>query len=175
VTVIVVMGVSGAGKTTIGTALANALRVDYAEADDFHSPANIAKMTAGVPLTDADRAPWLADIAAWIGSHPTGVVTSSALKRAYRDVLRGGGDAWFLHLHGQPAELAARMTGRRDHFMPASLLASQLATLEPLQPDEPGAVVDTSNSLQHIVELALRAFGRRCRSNTVTLPSTPSR
>lgn len=184
-TVIVVMGVSGAGKTTIGKALAAVLGMSYAEADDFHSPANIAKMAAGEPLTDADRAPWLADIASWIRSHPAGVVTSSALKRTYRDVLRGGGDVWFLHLHGHHTVLARRMANRRDHFMPASLLASQLATLEPLQADEAGAVVDIDFAVRHIVELALSAFYARRSSDTpggsrgsrtgVTPPSTAPR
>src|SRR3982074_1423497 len=100
-TVIVVMGVSGAGKTTVGAALAEALGVEYAEADKFHPPANIAKMSSGTPLTDEDRWPWLDSIADWIAAHEKsgGVVTSSALKRRYRDVLRGGGDTWFLHLN----------------------------------------------------------------------------
>ena len=109
-TVIVVMGVSGSGKTTIGTALANALGVEYAEADTFHPQANIDKMTAGIALTDADRAPWLEAIAGWIRAHQEsgGVVTSSALKRRYRDCLRTGGNVWFAHLHGdrEPARRA---------------------------------------------------------------------
>lgn len=143
-TVIVVMGVSGVGKTTIGTLPAEALGVDFADADDFHSPANIAKMTAGHPLTDSDRAPWLAGIAEWVRMRRRGVVTSSALKRAYRDVLRGDRDAWFLHLNAHPAVLTRRLSRRRGHFRPVSLLASQVATLEPLQTDEPGSLVDVS-------------------------------
>src|SRR3954471_23755012 len=141
-TVIVVMGVSGSGKTTIGTALARALDVEYAEADTFHPQANIDKMTAGHPLNDEDRAPWLEAIAGWIREHEAtgGVVTSSALKRRYRDVLRSGGDVWFAPLNGPRALLAERMQTRSGHFMPVSLLDSQLATLEPLQPDEPGAI-----------------------------------
>ncbi|MEV7091249.1 gluconokinase [Amycolatopsis sp. NPDC051045] len=159
-TVIVVMGVSGSGKTTIGTALANALDVEYAEADTFHPKANIDKMTAGTPLTDTDRAPWLEAIAGWIREHEAtgGVVTSSALKRRYRDVLRSGGDVWFAHLNGPRALLAERMKTRSGHFMPVSLLDSQLAALEPLQPDEPGAIFDITGTPEEITEAALTAF-----------------
>ena len=157
-TVIVVMGVSGAGKTTVGQALAERLGVPYAEADDFHSSANIAKMGAGEPLTDADRAPWLVSIAGWISEHPSGVVTSSALKRAYRDVLRDGGPVWFLHLDGTRELLAARVAARREHFMPVSLLDSQLATLEPLQPDEHGVVISADRPVDMVVEVALQTF-----------------
>ncbi|WP_206797586.1 gluconokinase [Amycolatopsis sp. MtRt-6] len=162
-TVIVVMGVSGSGKTTIGTALAEALGVEYAEADTFHPKANIDKMTAGTPLTDEDRAPWLAAIAGWIREHQAtgGVVTSSALKRRYRDVLRGGGDVWFAHLHGDREILAERMQSRSGHFMPVSLLDSQLADLEPLQPDEPGAIFDIRRTPAEITEAALTAFRER--------------
>lgn len=159
-TVIVVMGVSGAGKTTIGTAVAEGLGVDYAEADTFHPPANIAKMTAGHPLTDADRAPWLAAIANWIAEHAEtgGVVSSSALKRSYRDVLRSGGPVWFLHLHGARELLAERMKTRSGHFMPVSLLDSQLADLEPLQPDEPGRTFDLAQRPADLVAAALTAL-----------------
>ncbi|MEU4249239.1 gluconokinase [Amycolatopsis sp. NPDC026612] len=159
-TVIVVMGVSGSGKTTIGTALAAALDVEYAEADTFHPKANIDKMTAGTPLTDADRAPWLEAIAGWIREHEAtgGVVTSSALKRRYRDVLRSGGDVWFAHLDGPRELLAERMQTRSGHFMPVSLLDSQLATLEPLQPDEPGAIFAITGTPAEITEAALTAF-----------------
>ncbi|WP_410590684.1 gluconokinase [Amycolatopsis sp. lyj-23] len=160
-TVIVVMGVSGSGKTTIGTALAAALGVEYAEADTFHPKANIDKMTAGTPLTDEDRAPWLEAIAGWIRAHQDtgGVVTSSALKRRYRDVLRSGGDVFFVHLHGDRAQLAERMKTRKGHFMPVSLLDSQLADLEPLEPDEAGIVLDnTSGTPAEITEAALTAL-----------------
>lgn len=159
-TVIVVMGVSGSGKTTIGTALAGALGVEYAEADTFHPQANIDKMTAGHPLTDADRAPWLEAIAGWIRDHRDtgGVVTSSALKRRYRDVLRTGGDVWFAHLHGDREILAERMKSRSGHFMPVSLLDSQLADLEPLEADEPGAIFDIRETPAEITEAALTAF-----------------
>ncbi|MBE1498488.1 gluconokinase [Amycolatopsis lexingtonensis] len=162
-TVIVVMGVSGSGKTTIGTALARALDVEYAEADSFHPKANIDKMTAGHPLTDSDRAPWLEAIAGWIREHQAGggVVTSSALKRRYRDVLRTGGPVWFAHLHGDREILAERMKSRSGHFMPVSLLDSQLADLEPLEPDEPGAIFDIRETPAAITDAALTAFRER--------------
>jgi gluconokinase len=162
-TVIVVMGVSGSGKTTIGTALARALDVEYAEADTFHPQANIDKMTAGHPLNDEDRAPWLEAIAGWIREHQAsgGVVTSSALKRRYRDVLRTGGNVWFAHLHGDREILAERMKSRSGHFMPVSLLDSQLADLEPLEPDEPGAVFDIRETPAEITAAALTAFRER--------------
>jgi gluconokinase len=157
VSVVVVMGVSGSGKTTVGTALADALGVEYAEADKFHSPENIAKMSAGTPLTDEDRWPWLRSIAEWIREHEEtgGVVTSSALKREYRDLLRTGGDTWFLHLNGSHELIAGRLASREGHFMPASLLDSQLATLEPLDSDEPGLVVDAAAPADKLVTAAL--------------------
>ncbi|WP_340684373.1 gluconokinase [Amycolatopsis coloradensis] len=162
-TVIVVMGVSGSGKTTVGTALAERLGVDYAEADTFHPKANIDKMSSGHPLNDEDRRPWLEAIAAWIRDHQSsgGVVTSSALKYRYRDILRGGGDVWFLHLHGDRDLLADRMKTRSGHFMPVSLLDSQLADLEPLQPDEFGLVADIAKKPEEIVDTALSAFEDR--------------
>ncbi|EMD21706.1 gluconokinase [Amycolatopsis azurea] len=159
-TVIVVMGVSGSGKTTVGTALAERLGVDYAEADTFHPQANIDKMSSGHPLNDEDRQPWLEAIAAWISDHQSsgGVVTSSALKHRYRDILRGGGKVWFLHLHGDRDLLAERMKHRSGHFMPVSLLDSQLADLEPLRPDEHGLIADIADKPEGIVETALSAF-----------------
>ncbi|MEW2498892.1 gluconokinase [Amycolatopsis sp. NPDC047767] len=162
-TVIVVMGVSGSGKTTVGEALAEHLGVEYAEADSFHSKANIEKMSAGHALTDADREPWLQAIAHWIAEHQEsgGVVSSSALKRRYRDELRAGGNVWFLHLHGDRDVLAERMQTRKGHFMPVSLLDSQLADLEPLQPDEPGLVLEITESPAALVEAAIHAFQER--------------
>ncbi|WP_181777057.1 gluconokinase [Amycolatopsis pittospori] len=159
-TVIVVMGVSGSGKTTVGTALAERLGVDYAEADTFHPQANIDKMSSGHPLNDEDRQPWLEAIADWIREHQDsgGVVTSSALKYRYRDILRNGGKVWFLHLHGDRALLAERMATRSGHFMPVSLLDSQLADLEPLQPDEFGLVADIAKTPEEIVNTSLAAF-----------------
>lgn len=149
--IVVVTGVAGSGKTTIGTALARRLGWPFADADTFHSPENIAKMHAGTPLTDADRGPWLAAIAAWIAERSAagtgGVVTCSALKRRYRDVLRDGrDDVCFASLTAPRDVLAARMAHRRGHFMPASLLDSQLAALEPLQPGEPGSSIDASTT-----------------------------
>jgi gluconokinase len=156
-TVIVVMGVAGAGKTTVGTHLAQALGVEYAEGDAFHPQANVQKMSTGIPLTDDDRWPWLQAIAHWIRAHQRtgGVVSSSALKHRYRDVLRRGGDVWFLHLQGPRDVIAERMQHRAGHFMPMSLLDSQFADLEPLAADERGLVVDIQATLDQIVSRAL--------------------
>src|SRR5580698_10478573 len=137
------MGVSGTGKSTIARLLAEDLGWASAEGDDFHSAANVAKMHAGHPLTDEDRLPWLKAIADWIGVREAagdgGVVTCSALKRSYRDLLRAGHpDVRFICLIGSHDLLEQRLEHRAGHFMPASLLDSQLDTLEPLQPDEPG-------------------------------------
>ncbi|WP_277209281.1 gluconokinase [Isoptericola croceus] len=151
------MGVAGSGKTTVARMLAERIGVEYAEADTFHSEANIAKMSTGTPLTDADRAPWLEAIRDWLtaeadAGRPT-VVTCSALKRSYRDVLRTArGRVRFLHLHGSPEMLAERITGRSGHFMPTSLLPSQLATLEPLDDDEDGLTVDVAAPPEEIVD-----------------------
>jgi gluconokinase len=159
--VVVVMGVSGSGKTTVGHELAERLGVPYAEADEFHPRANIDKMSAGTPLTDEDRWPWLRAIAAWIAEQAGrdgGVVTCSALKRRYRDLLRSAADSvWFLHLDGDRELIADRITSRHGHFMPPALLDSQFADLEPLDPDEPGLTVDVATPPEEIVELALRA------------------
>jgi len=158
--VAVVMGVSGTGKSTLGTALARDLGWPYAEGDDFHSAANVAKMRAGHPLTDEDRWPWLRAIAAWIGEREQagsgGVVTCSALRRSYRDLLRAGHpDVRFICLAGSRDVLAARLAGRQGHFMPPSLLDSQLATFEPLGPDESGGEVDIQGTPAQ-TELAAR-------------------
>lgn len=163
VPVIVVMGVSGSGKTTVGTRLADALRVEYAEGDDFHPPANVAKMAAGTPLGDADREPWLDALAAWMAERRGrgAVVTCSALKRAYRDRLRASApDTFFLHLHVPRGELERRMAERRGHFMPSSLLDSQLAALEPLDPDEDGSAVDATRPPADVVREAVAALRR---------------
>lgn len=155
---VVTMGVSGSGKSTVGAALAHRLRVPFVDADDVHPPQNIAKMAAGVPLTDADRGPWLRVVAAWLHEHRAtgGVVACSALRRSYRDVLRGPATRTvFVHLHGDRDDLAARVTGRPGHFMPAALLDSQLATLEPLEADERGGVLDISSPADVLVEQAL--------------------
>jgi gluconokinase len=139
---VVVMGVSGTGKSTIGRALADALRLPFVEGDDLHPPANVAKMAAGIPLTDADRAPWLDLVAARLAGPPA-VVACSALRRIYRDRLRmDAPDLALVYLHGTRELLAGRMAARPGHFMPTSLLDSQLATLEPPTPDENALAVD---------------------------------
>ncbi|MGY2008411.1 gluconokinase [Nocardia gipuzkoensis] len=157
------MGVSGSGKTTVGTRLADALGVDYAEGDEFHPPANVAKMAAGTPLDDADREPWLDALAGWLAerSGQGAVVTCSALRRVYRDRLRASApDAFFLHLDLPRGELERRVAERRGHFMPPSLLDSQLATLEPLEPDEIGSTVDGTRSPEDLVREVVAALER---------------
>jgi len=144
--VLVVMGVAGAGKSTVGRALAERLGWRYLEADDLHPAANVAKMRSGTPLTDADRAPWLAAVAevieAWLAQGASGVTACSALKRAYRERLAGGrGEVRFVYLEGAEATLRARLEARRGHYFPPALLASQLADLEPPAPDENAIVV----------------------------------
>lgn len=153
---IVVMGVSGCGKSTVAAALAAELGGVYLDADDFHPPANVAKMAAGVPLTDADRMPWLGVVgdamAAATARGELVVVACSALRRAYRDVLRAAVvDTFFVQLDGPPELLAARITARAEHFMPPALLASQLALLEPLAPDERGSVVSIDAPVLEVV------------------------
>ncbi|NIJ12677.1 gluconokinase [Saccharomonospora amisosensis] len=159
-TCLVVMGVSGAGKSTLARPLAARLCWPVAEADDFHPDANIAKMASGVPLTDADRAPWLAAIRDWINAQaetgPGAVVTCSALKRRYRDSLRAArARVRFVHLEGSRDVIAGRLATRTGHFMPPSLLESQFGDLEPLAPDEDGVTVDVGDSPQRIIEAAL--------------------
>ena len=141
---IVVMGVSGSGKTVVGRALAARLGLPYADGDEFHSPANIAKMKSGVPLDDADRAPWLDAVGAWLAERQ-GVVSCSALKRAYRDRLRCSvPHALFVQLNVDPKVLQERVEARQGHFMPSSLLPSQLATFEPLALEEHGLIIDNT-------------------------------
>ncbi len=153
--VVVVMGVSGAGKTTIGRRLADTLGWDFAEGDDLHPAASVAKMESGEPLTDADRKPWLELVAAWIDGEISagrrGVITCSALKRTYRDVLRRP-EVLFAYLAAPRAELGRRLTLRTKHFMPASLLDSQLTTLEPPAADE-AAIVVAAHDPQQAVKL----------------------
>jgi len=151
---LVVMGVSGSGKSTVGAALAQRLRVPFADADDFHPPANIEKMTAGHALDDHDRHPWLDAVGGWLADHPDGgVMSCSALKRKYRDQLRHHiASVAFVLLQGTPEVIRKRQASRPGHFMPASLLASQFATLEQLAPDENGVVIDVDQSVDAIVE-----------------------
>nr|WP_229673530.1 gluconokinase [Nakamurella endophytica] len=143
--VLVVMGVSGSGKSTVAALLAGQLGWDLEEGDDLHPPENVAKMAAGTPLTDQDRWPWLETVASWIMEHTMaglpGIITCSALKRSYRDVLRGP-DVVFVYLRGSRDMIGARMAARVNHFMPAALLDSQLSTLEPPGPDEQVLTVD---------------------------------
>ncbi len=156
---VVVMGVTGSGKSTVGVALAERLGVPYGDADDFHPPANIAKMSAGVPLDDDDRAPWLRAIGAWLAEHgERGAVAScSALKRAYRDVLRAAApDVVFLHLHGEPDTVRDRVASRTEHFMPESLVRSQFDALEPLGDGEAGVVLDFRLPVAELVDAFLR-------------------
>ncbi|MFE0791146.1 gluconate kinase [Streptomyces sp. alain-838] len=159
--VVVVMGVAGTGKTTIGPLLAARLGVPYAEGDDFHPPANIAKMTAGTPLTDEDRWPWLDAIGGWAHGRAGlgGVVSSSALKRSYRDRLRAAAPGVvFVHLTGSRELIEDRMSQRQGHFMPTALLDSQFATLQPLEPDEAGVAVDVAGTPEEITERAVHAL-----------------
>jgi gluconokinase len=159
-TVIIVMGVAGSGKTTIAQRLAQDLGWKQTEADDLHSPENVAKMAAGIPLTDNDREPWLRLICQWIDETAGNqVVTCSALRRSYRDILRtADARVRFLHLHGSQDTLASRIGARTDHFMPAAMLTSQMETLEPLTSDEDGVSVDIDGTPIEIVQRALLAL-----------------
>jgi len=159
--VLVVMGVSGVGKTTLAKALAERLGWTFKEGDELHPAANIAKMKAGTPLTDADRAPWLDAIAAWIDGQleagRSGVITCSALKRAYRDrLLAGRPQVVFVFDQLDEAATAKRIAARQGHFMPPSLLASQFADLEPPGPDEPVIAVDGASPIEAQVKAVVR-------------------
>lgn len=156
---LVVMGVAGSGKSTVARSIQDRLGWSFAEGDDFHPIANIAKMSSGTPLTDEDRWPWLDSIVAWTAREDEAdrdtIVTCSALRRVYRDRLRAApGRTVFLHLHGAESVLAQRLTDRPGHFMPPSLLPSQLATLESLGADEEGVVLDIDAPLDVLVEQA---------------------
>jgi carbohydrate kinase (thermoresistant glucokinase family) len=186
---IVIMGVSGCGKSSVGQGLAAALGIEFVEGDELHPPRNVALMAAGTPLNDADRAGWLQALAGVLTSAQADgrglVVSCSALKRTYRDVLRGGAaDVRFVFLQGSPALLEARVQRRRGHYMPASLLHSQLATLEPPDADEGAITIDIDQPTERIVDtlrhtmssfekiiLHTGADGRACfRSEAVPLP-----
>lgn len=147
--ILVLIGVAGSGKSTIAAALAAQLGWDVGEGDDLHPPENIAKMAAGKPLTDADRVPWLRRVRAWIeeriAAGRPAIITCSALKRAYRDVLRDP-HVVFVHLAASHDVLAARLAARHGHFMPAALLDSQLAVLEPPDADEQVITIDVATS-----------------------------
>ncbi|QIR15862.1 gluconokinase [Shewanella aestuarii] len=157
---IIVMGVSGSGKSTVGQQLATSLNAKFIDGDDLHPRANINKMANGEPLNDADRAPWLERIADAVYSieskNETGVIVCSALKKCYRDRIRqGNNQVYFLYLHGDYQLILQRITARRGHFMKQNMLDSQFATLEvPL--NEPNTViVDIDNSIEDIVEKAV--------------------
>lgn len=166
--IVVVMGVSGVGKTTVAEGLAGRLGWEFAEGDDFHSEANVAKMRAGTPLTDEDRWPWLRAIRDWMAERLTAgesaVVTSSALRVAYRDVLREAGPGVrFLHLVADEALVEERMREREGHFMPTSLLESQLDTLEPLtevELDGGSIEVSVEGDPETVLRRSLAALGR---------------
>lgn len=162
-TVVVVMGVSGVGKSTVMAELARLTGWRTAEGDAFHPPANVEKMRGGAPLTDEDRVPWLGAIADWIGAQEaagvSAIVTCSALRRRYRDVLRAGHPSvWFAHLDLAQPVIEARLDRRTDHFMPPTLLPSQFAILEALEPGEPGIVLDAFASPDQSARLIVKAL-----------------
>ncbi len=157
---LVVMGVAGCGKSTVAHALRERLGWALEEGDDLHPEANIAKMSAGIPLTDDDRWPWLDLIAEWTAEQDregrSTIVTCSALRRVYRDRLRAApGRTVFVHLSGGVELLADRLATRAGHFMPPSLLPSQIATLEPLEDDEDGFAVDIHIQVDEIADLVI--------------------
>ncbi|WP_449373406.1 gluconokinase [Arthrobacter psychrolactophilus] len=154
---IVVMGVSGCGKTTIGALVAHELGLPFTDGDSLHPVSNIAKMAAGTPLNDDDREPWLQIVGQELADSANGlVVACSALKRSYRDAIRAKApDAVFLHLDGSREVLGARLEGRSGHFMPTTLLDSQLATLEPIADDERAVVIDISAPVPALVSDAV--------------------
>ena len=161
--ILVVMGVSGCGKTTVGQALAHHLGCEFAEGDQFHPPQNVAKMAAGTPLTDDDRWGWLKTLSARMAqARAKGqslVLSCSALRKPYRDILREGAPrAWFVHLHGNIGVLHQRMASRPGHYMPPSLLQSQLDTLEMPEADERVVSLDIATPLPEMVSSVMAAI-----------------
>jgi gluconokinase len=159
---VVVSGVSGSGKSTIGKALADRLDVPFCDGDELHPPANVAKMRAGIPLDDDDRRPWLLRVGGWLADHPAGgVIACSALKRSYRDLVRSEcPHARVVQLVGDEETIRRRQAARKGHFMPPALLPSQFATLEPLEPDEDGVTVDVAPPVEDVVRQAAAALDR---------------
>jgi len=162
---VIVMGVCGSGKSTVGAVLAQRLHAAFLEGDAFHPPANVARMAAGVALTDDDRRDWLRALSDELGAAARAgravVLSCSALKRSYRDTLRAQAtDLALVYLRGTPQLLAQRMAGRQGHYMPPSLLASQLATLEPPQGDEHALTLDVAHDPQQLVHETLAWLGR---------------
>lgn len=163
---VLVMGVAGSGKTTIGAMLAGRLGWTYAEADDFHPPANVAKMHAGIPLADEDRRPWLAATAEWMKNQAgPGVVTSSALKREYRDMLRAARpDLHLVYLEGSRELIGKRMAARHGHFFPRDLLDSQFRDLQPPGPDEHPLTVSVDGPPDRVVQQIIDGLNLKARS-----------
>jgi gluconokinase len=164
-TSVVVMGVSGSGKSTVAAGLVERLGWDFAEGDAFHPPENVEKMRAGTPLTDDDRWPWLRRLADWIGEHERAgtccIVTCSALKRSYRDVLCDGHPSvWYAHVTADAKLIRDRMEHRTGHYMPVSLLDSQLELLEPLDDDEPGARISGAGEPGGVVDELLAVLSK---------------
>ena len=152
---LVLMGVAGCGKSTVGAGLSARLGIPYIDGDDLHPAENVARMSRGEPLGDADRWPWLDRVAAALAERQEVIIGCSALRRRYRDRIRAGagagGPVTFISLEGSRAEIEARMAARRGHFMPASMVESQFATLEPPGPDEAPVVVDIAQAPDDVI------------------------
>ncbi|KFI46854.1 gluconokinase [Bifidobacterium bohemicum] len=163
---VVIMGVAGCGKTTVAEAVRDQLGYVMAEGDDFHSQANVDKMSHGIPLTDEDRWPWLASINTWMADHDakgeSTVVSCSALKKSYRDVLRKQINVFFVHLSGSQELIGERLAKRKGHYMPSSLLPSQFADLEPLQDGETGVEVSVNGSPEEVERRVLAGIKQYC-------------